>query len=189
LTKDIIEEHSKFITSKWVLERIPNLFSNDLEMYIDWKEKLSSLIKVDGKAISVTGGAAVGYSLNPDKNFKKFDETSDIDIAIISQIHFDIAWHFLRNLKVRRHKLTPKERASVDDHRTRLIYWGTIATDKIIQILPFGKEWVIAMNEMAKIEPTLDREINFRIYKDFESLRAYQVSSISKLKEKLIINE
>jgi len=45
------------------------------------------------------------------------------------------------------------------------------------------------MNEMAKIEPTLDREINFRIYKDFESLRAYQVSSISKLKEKLIINE
>ncbi|MEL7124434.1 MAG: hypothetical protein AAFO07_33670, partial [Bacteroidota bacterium] len=73
------------------------------------------------------------------------------------------------------------------DHRERLIYWGTIATDRIVQILPFGENWLKAMEDMRKIDPTIDREINFRIYKDFESLREYQSNCISKLKDKLIL--
>ena len=79
-----------------------------------------------------------------------------------------------------------KEKDSIRDHRERLVYWGTIATDKIIQILPFGKEWINAIDEMRKIDPTIDRDINFRIYKDFESLREYQSQGIGKLKDKII---
>jgi len=186
LIEDIINEHSSFITSKWVVERIPHLFENNLENYIDWKEKLSLLIGVDSKSIVFTGSSAAGISLNPEKNFKLFDEESDIDVAVVSAYHFDIAWHFLRNIGTKRHRLQPKEKFAIEDHRTRLIYWGTIATDKIIQILPFANEWMNAINEMQKIPPTLDKEINFRIYKDFEALRAYQNASINKLKDNLL---
>lgn len=186
LKKEIVDEHSAFVTSKWVLERIPFIFSDDLEKFIDWKERLSNLIGVDGKSISITGSAAVGYSLNPSKNFKEFDEQSDIDVAIISGYYFDIAWHTLRNLGPKRHSLTSKEKFSIKDHRERLIYWGTIATDKIVQILPFGESWLMAIDQMKKIDPTIDKEINFRIYKDFESLREYQSDCINKLKDNLI---
>ena len=33
------------------------------------------------------------------KNFKKFNDKSDIDVGIISNYYFDIAWHELRNQK------------------------------------------------------------------------------------------
>ncbi|WP_400079360.1 hypothetical protein [Winogradskyella sp. R77965] len=186
LTQEIIDYHPNYISSKWVLERIPHIFDNDLEKYIDWKERLGNLIGVDGKAITFTGSAAVGISLNPDKNFRVFSDKSDIDVAIISSHYFDVSWHHLRNLGPKRHRLKGIEKSSIKDHRERLIYWGTIATDKIIQILPFGKEWMLAIDEMRKIDPTKDREINFRIYKDFESLREYQSDCIGKLKDIII---
>lgn len=186
LTQEIIDYHPNYISSKWILERVPYIFNDDFEMYIDWKERLGNLIGVDGKAITFTGSSAVGISLNPEKNFKKFDDKSDIDVAIISSHYFDVSWHHLRNLGPKRHKLKWKEKEAIKDHRARLIYWGTIATDKIIQILPFGKKWMLAMDEMRKIEPTKDRDINFRIYKDFESLREYQSEGIGKLKDIII---
>lgn len=79
-----------------------------------------------------------------------------------------------------------KEQNSIEDHRKRLIYWGTIATDKILQILPFAQTWITALDEMKKIDPTKDREINLRIYRDFESLRAYQKTSLNKLKDLIL---
>lgn len=188
ISQEIIDYHPNYISSKWVLERIPFIFDGDLEKYIDWKERLGSIIGVDGKAITFTGSAAVGVSLNPDKDFREFNERSDIDVAIISSHYFDISWHHLRNLGPKRHRLKRIEKASIKDHRERLIYWGTIATDKIIQILPFGKIWMSAIDEMRKIEPTEDRDINFRIYRDFESLREYQSDCIGKLKD-IIITE
>lgn len=187
LKSSIVDDHSDFVTSKWVLERIPFLFQDDLDLYIDWKERLSNLIEVDARAITITGSAAAGYSLNPDKNFRKFTKTSDIDVAVVSDYYFNVSWHYLRNLGPLRHSLNVKEKSSLEDHRKRLVYWGTIATDKIVQILPFGTKWIAAMEQMRKINPTIDRDINFRIYKDYESLREYQTNCISKLKDKLIV--
>ncbi|MBL0054588.1 MAG: hypothetical protein IPP31_00060 [Chitinophagaceae bacterium] len=75
---------------------------------------------------------------------------------------------------------------AINEHRERFIYHGTIATDRIVHILPFGKEWVNAMNEMMTLDPTKDREINFRIYKDFEALKSYQSIGVIKAKDQLL---
>jgi hypothetical protein len=186
LVDSLINDPIAFSTSKWIIEGIPHIFNNNLETYIKWKEQLSALIGVDSKAIVFTGSSSVGFSLNPVKDFRAFNEDSDVDVAIISNIHFDIAWHYLRNIGPKYHRLKPREKNAVDDHRTRLIYHGTIATDKIVQLLPFGKDWVTAMNTMGKIDPTKNREINFRIYKDFEALKAYQLIGVAKIKDQLI---
>lgn len=42
-----------------------------------------------------------------------------------------------------------------------------------------------AITEMRKLNPTKDRNINFRIYRDFESLKTYQNMSIQKIKDSL----
>lgn len=186
--KEILQETVKYSTSKWILERVPFIFNDDLEAYIKWKEKLSALIGVDSKAIAITGSSCMGFSLNPHKNFSEFKDSSDIDIAIISSHYFDIAWHFLRNIGTKYHRLSYGEKISIDEHRARFIYYGTIATDKIVHLLPFGEEWIKAMQEMMKIEPTKDREINFRIYKDFEALKDYQSIGVNKAKDFLLKN-
>ena len=183
---DLIDLPISFLASKWVLERTPFAFSEDSESYLKWKELLSDKILVDSSAIVFTGSSGCGFSLNPYKDFNEYNDESDIDLALISDHHFDIAWHSLRNLDSKYYSLTPKQRTSVDDHVNRLIYYGTIATDKILPILPFGKEWTIALNQMSREKPVNGRIINIRIYKDFKSLRDYQTNNLEKLRQKLL---
>jgi hypothetical protein len=184
--EEIANTDISFMTSKWIIEKVPFIFSDNIENYIKWKELLASKIGVDSKAIVLTGSSSVGFSLNPENNLRAFSEKSDIDVAIVSQLYFDISWHFLRTLGTKRYSLGKREINAIDDHRNRLIYWGTIATDKILQILPFGEKWITALNEMATIEPTKDRTINIRIYKDFEALRAYHLNNLKLIKDKII---
>lgn len=174
----------KFLEHK-LLETIPYVFNGDLSRYLYWKSRLSAEIKVDSKAILLIGSSCLGFSINPNKNFKLFDKDSDIDVAIISQYFFDVSWRHIRNIGSEYHSFSPTIKVSIKDHIERLIYWGTIATDKILTILPFNREWINAANSMKAIEPTIDRVINFRIYRDFESLRAYQIHGLKKLQLKL----
>lgn len=179
---DLLNKPLSFVVSNWILDSTPHIFSTDPVECIMWKEKLSSLIGIDSRSIVISGSAGVGFSLNPNKNFREYYEKSDIDIAVISNHYFDISWHTLRNLGTKRHGLTEEQKESVRDHVNRLIYWGTIATDKILSILPFGKEWDEALTKMKGEPATQDREINVRIYKDFESLRAYNINNLNSLR-------
>lgn len=128
------------------------------------------------------------FCLNPHKNYRLYNDESDVDVAIISELYFDIAWKELRNLGTKRYDLTPKQKASLQDHVDRLIYWGTIATDKLLELFPFGKEWAFHLLDLAKLEPINNKAINIRLYKDFESLRAYHVNNLEKIKLQLFQN-
>lgn len=138
---ELIDNPTSFICSKWVLDRVPFVFNDDRITFIKWKEELASKLGIDPKAMVLTGSASCGFSLNPYKNYREYNDGSDIDIAVVSELHFDIAWKTLRNLGTKRFDLTPKQKASLQDHVDRLIYWGTIATDKLLELFPFGKEW------------------------------------------------
>lgn len=164
-----------FLTSKWVIERIPHIFNNNSEIYLKTKIQLASLINVDSCSIIFVGSASTGFSLSPGKNFRKFNDKSDIDIAIISHYYFDIAWHTLRNTNI--HNVSNETAQSIKEHRNKYIYYGTIATDKIIGLLPFGKEWLNAIQILQRSPLFENRDINFRLYRDHESLREYHINN------------
>src|SRR5688500_20168437 len=86
---DIMLEELRFLstalfTSKWILECIPYIFDDDRDALLNWKLELATNIKIDSSAIIFVGSAATGKSLNPNKNFRDYNEGSDIDIAVIS---------------------------------------------------------------------------------------------------------
>jgi hypothetical protein len=167
--------------SKYLLECVPHIFGGDSDSHIAWKAQLGEALDVDPRAIAIIGSACVGISLNPGKGLKPFGPKSDVDIAIVSQYHFEVAWRRLRSLKAgARLRLDRSQVDALTDHRTRLIYWGTVATDRVLTLLPFGKAWLLGLNGMARVEPTAGRDIKARIYRDFESLRAYQLLSVER---------
>lgn len=150
-----------------------------------WKRELAKELEVDAACLTIVGTAALGWSLNPDKNLKAFDEDSDVDVTVISPYHFTIAWRYLRTETARRLSIDRKTRIAWDLHATNYVYWGTIATDKLLGVLPFGGSWLNATTKMASLQPTLNRDIKFRVYNDFESLRSYQTLSVRKARQNL----
>ncbi|BDV44190.1 hypothetical protein GURASL_31130 [Geotalea uraniireducens] len=180
---DLLSKPPDKIASFWMLERIPHAFNNNLELYINWKHVLADKISVDSASIFLIGSGSAGVSMNPYKNYKEFDAESDLGVAIVSDYYFNESWRYMRGLGAELHKLPPRAKQSVIDHQKNYIYWGTIATDKILAYLPFGKKWGTALKEMSVIEPSGERTINARIYKDFESLRSYHVLNINNLRE------
>lgn len=175
---DFKQHPYEFLTSKWVLEKIPYIFNNDSEAYIKTKLKLASMINVDSCSIIFVGSASTGFSLSPMEKFRKFNDKSDIDIAIISHYYFDVAWHTLRNIDI--YRLSHDAVLSIKEHRERYIYYGTIATDKILGLLPFGKEWLAAIESLKESPIFENRDINFRLYRDHESLREYHINNFKR---------
>lgn len=183
LFRDELCEHSPAaLISRWITEPIPYIFNDDLTAYIQWKHELGQGLNVDPAAICLVGSAAFGFSISPTKKFKKIKPESDIDVALVSDFHFDIAWRWMRDLGSNRYSLPGRAQASIEDHRKRLIYFGTIATDQILAHLPFGAEWSQVLSDMSGKAPANGRAVNARIYRDFNALRSYHADNFRNLK-------
>jgi hypothetical protein len=180
------EREVRDFIAEFCFDRIPYIFSDDRRAFLEWKHSLAKGIDVDPACLNFVGSSAIGVSLNPSKGFKVFDEFSDVDVAVVSNYHFTVAWRFLRANSHRRTRVDHRTRTAWDEHVTRFIYWGTIATDRLLGILPFGLQWLNALTAMGRLAPTVGRDINLRIYSDYESLRAYQVQSALRAREELI---
>lgn len=103
-----LEEH--------VFDSVPHVSGGDRGAYIGWKRALGAGIDVDPACLMVIGSAAVGCSLNPSKNIKPFDDQSDVDVAVISNHYFTIAWRYLRMNGARRLKVDQRTRNAWDEH-------------------------------------------------------------------------
>jgi hypothetical protein len=181
------ELNSTEFIAEFLFDRIPHIFAGNRAAFVDWKTRLASGLEVDPACITLIGSSAIGISLNPAKGFRAFGENSDVDVAIVSSYHFNVSWRFLRSNGHRRTHVDHRTRTAWDEHAKRFIYWGTIATDRLLGILPFGEPWLKTLNEMARQAPTVGRDINLRIYTDHESLRAYQIQSAARAREELLV--
>lgn len=63
---------SIFIT-KWILEHTPYVFEDYETEYISWRHEIAEKLRIDARDIIITGSASLGFSLNPNKNFKSLD--------------------------------------------------------------------------------------------------------------------
>lgn len=184
IKKDLIQLSPTFFATKWLFDTVPYVFESDYLGYVQWRHELAESIEVDPSDIIITGSAGLGISLNPYKNFKKFDEKSDIDICIFSEYYFTIAWHDL--LESILPNLTPKMATAVKNHRTNYIYWETIATDQILPILSFGGKWGRIISQMNKYSCLENHEIHFRIYKNRQAFRRYLLNGLIDRQAKLL---
>jgi hypothetical protein len=182
LLSELNELPVSMFTSKYVLDRVPWIFEGDRLAYVDWKQALGEELEVDPCGLVIVGSAATCVSLAPDKGLSRFHDLSDIDVAVISAWHFDVAWKWLRSLAADLNT-TGVARDAVNAHRRRYVFDGTIATDLFVAHLPFGGKWVTALARAGGKPPLFGRTVNARLYRDFESLREYQMKGVTRAKE------
>jgi hypothetical protein len=185
ILEDLRQFSARDFVSAHLFDRTPFVFPTR-QSFINWKKSLGKTIDVDPAAILLVGSAAIGVSMNPDRSFKAFDLDSDVDVAVVSNYHFTAAWRYLRNNGHKRSSLPQRQQIAWDDHVKRLIYWGTIATDKLLPLMPFAKAWMSASAAASRSAEIANREIRFRIYADYESLRSYQVMSTKRAQAALL---
>jgi hypothetical protein len=153
---------------------------------------------VDPNGIYCIGSGAIGLSLNPGKmigtDLKPFStsvdpaERSDLDIAIVSQVHFETAWRDLR-------KATQPTVISMDDDiqeymglQRKRLFDGAIVANKLLASLSFGSEWLSASVRLSEyVAKTLDREvdINYWIYRDYWSVRNYVSKGVVECRRRM----
>lgn len=181
-TKDI----ERFVNME-LFELIPTLWGDDHDAYARWKFDVAQGLEVDASCLVVVGSAALGVSLNPKNAFRGFNETSDVDLAVVDSHHFDVAWRCLRRLSpsltLRRGGPT---RDAVDRHRKGYVFEGTIATDSFLELLPFASAWVSTLERVRHDPPVAGRTINARLYRDYDALRAYQLKSVRQARDRLL---
>jgi hypothetical protein len=186
IKKAVLERNLPDLLNELLFEQVPFVFDSEWNLYRQWRFQLAHALGVDPCELTVIGSAAVGVSLNPDGRLRPFDSSSDVDVAVISEHRFSEAWHHLRGLDMTLDTHSPGQRAALRAHKSHYVYWGCIATDKILSLLPFARAWMAARSELSAVAPTTEREINFRIYKDLRALRAYQLRGLEQLRTTLL---
>jgi hypothetical protein len=151
---------------------------------------VSHELNVDANGIFCIGSGAVGLSVNPGKvidgDLKTFNETSDIDLALISEVHFETAWRDLR-------RATQPTIEVIDERLTKALEWqrkrlfdGAIVATKVLPFLSFGAEWTTALIRVEEhVARLLQREVSlgYWIYRDYWSLRNYVATGVVKARK------
>jgi len=157
----------------------------------DFVLQCGTSLGVDPNGVFCIGSGAVGLSLNPskivDRSLKAFDQSSDLDIALVSEVHFERAW---RSLRERAHPAAVNEMdhdlAAAMRHQRKRFFDGAILANKLLPYLDFGETWVSALvkvSEAATVALEREIDVNCWIYRDYWSVRSYVANGIVKCKE------
>lgn len=186
LKEDLRELEPSAFAMYYLFDKVPAIFK-DSDQCTQWKIKLADALGVDAHSVVVIGSGCTGFSLHPLKNFKKFGPASDVDVAVISSIHFEIAWRYIRDVGASIYNLPQGAQNAIEAHRAEHVFWGTIATDKILpHIEPFGPKWVKELSAIENAPPIDGKPLKIRIYRDSYSLVGYHVNNIRKLRKELL---
>jgi hypothetical protein len=179
----------------WIDEHFlrPDPFAFQHAEFRPARRLISDLLGVDLNGIFCVGSGAIGLSLDPDKisrgRLKAFDDRSDLDIAVISSVHFETAW---RDLRVACQPTLQEQNALIARHiplQRKRLFDGAILADRLLPVISFGNDWIGSLVKIGEdISKRLDREVDVHmwIYLDYWSVRNYVSGGIVKCQQRLI---
>lgn len=99
------------IVQRYLIHPTPYVFENAEGSYFDLKNSLAVQFGVNPEDVKMVGSAKLGFSIAPKKLWKPFDDSSDIDMVIVSNRVFEEFWQDLYGFNI---NLTAR---SEDDER------------------------------------------------------------------------
>jgi hypothetical protein len=150
-------------------------------------------LDVDRNGIFCIGSGAVGLSLNPDKlsdgGLKKYDDESDLDLAVISEVYFETAWRDLRRAAQPTTEYMDTTVKQYIQWQKKRFFDGAILANRLLPALSFAPTWEISLVRIQEhISRLFEREVSIGlwIYRDYWSLRNYISDGLVKCRRSTI---
>ncbi|MBN2321063.1 MAG: hypothetical protein JXR49_18435 [Acidobacteria bacterium] len=160
-----------------------------IEAYQQFKDTFSEYIQINNvDDIRIVGSSLLGFSLAPQKFGKSISETSDVDIAVISDIRFDEAWEELvrHNTKLNWSKSVGQKNILENKSRMNMscLFWGFIRPDLLPGV--HGKMWNDALMKLGKFPGLESYPAKARLYRKNLFAHIYHTYSLRILKSQLV---
>lgn len=170
-----------FVTAR-LMEGRPAVWTSSID-YVRWRHEVARELLVDPLSVQVVGSARLGYSLNPKKDFKVFDSSSDMDIAVVSSELFETAWTEIRQLLD-----GSTEFESRKSYLRKLVFDECIALDVLLPHISFGAGWSKSRDSIVRLlGPDFSHLlINYRLYRTHAALRRYQLIGVGTARDRAI---
>lgn len=149
---------------------------------------------VDANGIFLIGSGAVGLSLNPanirEGRLARFSSESDLDVALVSEVHFEAAWRDLRRAAQPTVAVASSNLTENLNWQRKKFFDGAIIANKLLPELSFGASWLTAGVRLSERVATLlnrEVEVNYWIYRDYWSVRNYVAKGVVECRKKVLV--
>lgn len=177
--KSADEIYNEFFISGevWIFK---NIFGDNwFYQYDRFKRYVAKKLDVHYNNIGIAGSAKLGFSLNPTKNYKAFNDKSDLDIIVVSQKLFNEFWEqYLQD------SYNPTTRINKIGKVSFCVFRKYMTLD-YFRNNEYYNNWLKKTGGFEKDIQLLfqiENEIHYRIFESWDSVKMYYISSINKLK-------
>lgn len=172
----------KELINRYLIFGTPYIFKDDESIYYTLKEKIATYFEVSHTDVYMTGSAKLGFSIAPQKLWKKIGDDSDIDIAIISEKLFDTFWIDLLDFRI---GLTSRTKQDDIAYRKFLEYFfkGWLRPD----LFPFKYKNRNAWFDFFKSISYKDydkRKISCAIFRNMHFFQTYHTQNIQNIRKR-----
>lgn len=181
-TKDLKYVYRKFLLGHrvWYFESKAGK-EKHAEIYDDFKIYMSNKLDIHFNNIAIVGSAKLGFSLSPNKKFNTFNQNSDIDLVLVSNLLFRQSWDAFIDLSTRFHIPNYKQITSNVFRRFISLKNPDIRNE-------FFKKWSKKINPCKKDLQTIfeiPHDINYRIYESWKDVERYHIAGLEAIKNTL----
>jgi hypothetical protein len=153
-------------------------FALSADQYFALKQCISHQFGIHTTEVLVVGSAKLGFSIAPNKRYRPFGESSDIDVALCSSQLFDDIWS-----DVFKYWARGESWPGLDDFR-KYLFRGWMRPDKLppSNSFPRSKEWWEFFRKLAAKGEFGPYKITGALYKSWDFLESYQQKCVGDCK-------
>ncbi|HGN1344204.1 TPA: hypothetical protein ACKRMM_006051 [Pseudomonas aeruginosa] len=182
LSEDIRDVYQRYLLGHdiWYFreKRKSVTFAKD---YDEFKLFMSKMLGIHVNNIAIVGSAKMGFSLSPEKDYRNFDDESDIDLVLVSDGIYKSSWMAFIELHSKNYLPSYAPVA-------KNIFKGFVSLKKLDIRAHFFDDWSRKVEPLKRDIQTvfgISNDINYRIYDSWESVERYHIAGLNCLKDKL----
>ena len=174
------------IVRKNITYGTPYIYQENEELYYSLKKSISEQFDVNPLEIVMVGSSKLGFSISPkdDKLWKPYNDDSDIDIVIISEILFNQLWKNLLSYNINLMSRTENEDKNYKKFN-EYFFKGWIRPDLLPCNYNIRKKWWEYIDSISYKDISIGRKVRIANYKDFHYFESYHIQNIRNLKLKI----
>jgi hypothetical protein len=153
----------------------------DTEKYYLLRQKVAKKFQVHPNEVLVVGSAKLGFSIAPNKKYRLFGDTSDIDVVIVSDRLFSSTWESVYSV------WRDKVFWETENDFKKFLFRGWIRPDKLppSNKFKFADEWWEFFREITVANDFGPYKVSGALYKNWDFLESYQHFAVQFCKDDL----